>query len=368
MGCGFDKQDVERVNQFFKALPYADVVVFPWTNNGDLVDFIIDEGFNVWGAGLNTQQLELNRQFAKSAQIGTELHVGKYELVQGIEPLFDKLKVLKDVYVKFNVFREIETFHHVDWQQTLAQYVGPILHAYGTDPTVKVMVEWPLEGPECGSDVIVVNGKTLNPRCWGWEEKDAAHIGVIPVDRADHPYGLYKVLKALQPKYANATTFLSTECHMAADGSGTLNDVTVRTPHPLMSGFLAAFTNLPEVIVQGARGKAVQLHSNVNYFAVLVLYSNHNKENYLEVEVDPKQEQWVKLQRCFNDRGRLTIVPGGEILGHVVGIGNSVQQAITGVEMAVKGVKARELTYDLAALYKIRDETIPNGRKHGIPF
>jgi hypothetical protein len=368
MGTGFEKQGVERVDWFWKALEHADGVMFPWTNSGDLVDFLRKKGHAVWGAGFAAEQLELDRIQEKHVQHDAGLPVGNYEVVRGIEKLLERLKVVKDVYVKFSTFREIETFKHTDWESTLAQHVGPIVDAYGADPTVEVLLEQELKGPECGSDAIIINGQMLQPVPWGWEDKDNVYIAHFPKANEPHPPGMEKVLSALEPYFKDATTFMSTEGHMSLNGTMTVNDLTVRTPHPPLGCMIEGISNLAAIVANGIKGKTTPPTYPYRYAMCFVIYSNHNFEHYTEVTFPAKFRQQVKLHRCKLENGHYYVCPGGEILGQVVAVGNTVDACIKDIKLVAEAIHAKELVFDFDSMYRLRDKVIPEGKKHGIPF
>jgi hypothetical protein len=64
-------------------------------------------------------------------------------------------------------------------------------------------------------------------------------------------------------------------------------------------------------------------------------------------------------------------LPGFTSLGSIIGLGNTVQEAIDSCKKNVElsGIdKIKEVSYSLSGLEEIAEDVIPKGKKYGISF
>ena len=368
MGSGFNSEGVERCYNYQQALDSADIVVFPDTHSGYEVDWLRAKGYKVFGAGSTAEWLENDRWYAKEV-LGSLPH-NRAEKVVGVENLVDALKKrgAQECFVKCSGFREIETFKHETWETTLTQFIAPLLVEYGTDPTLVFILEEPIEpAVEVGSDNLIVNGQWPLLTPYGYEAKDSAYIGKFNVNGL--PMALHRVNQAITVQLKDASTFVSTEVRITPAGLGFPVDLTIRAPHPPMAAMLEALKGLPALIVSAASNFGLEmLETHAAYAAVLVGTSGWADDHRMELVFDDKLRQWVKMFKAYKQGGSYYVLPSASFACCVVGIGTTVDQAVKGCKMTAEQVHGRELSFDFSSLDKIVEETIPQGKKCGIPF
>ena len=366
MGEGFDAEGVMKIYDFYKALPKFDMVAFFDTHSGDEVDFLRRKGYKVWGAGLQAERLELDRWFAKNQM--KNLPHNRSEKVVGVANLIEKLQTAGTCWVKCSGYREIETFKHNDWPTTQEQFIAPLLQEYGTDPNLAFILESEIDpAVEIGSDNLIVNGEWPDIKPYGYEAKDMAYIGRF--DSTVLPIQLHAVNAAIEPDLKEASTFVSTEVRIVPSKAGFPVDLTIRAPHPPLAAMLNAYTNLHEVIPFAAiNGKLLQPKTRVKYAAVLVGNSGWAEEHRCAITFPSRWREHVKFMKCYKHDGVVYTIPSSSFAVLAVGIGQTIDHAIKACKTIADSIHGKELTFDHSALDKLRDETIPEGHKYGIPF
>ena len=369
MGSGFEDEGVERVYNFHSALDLCNVVIFPDTHNGDEVDWLRTKHYNVFGAGATAERLELDRWWAKQKML--TLPHNKSTKVIGVKALMAELEVRHkndECFIKCSGFREIETFKHETWETTLEQFIAPLFTEYGNDPTLEFIIETPIDpAVEVGSDSLCNHGNWPVVHPYGYESKDSAYIGKF--NSSQLPKVLEDVNVCITPHLTSASTFVSTEVRVAPSGNGYPVDLTIRAPHPPMAAMLEALKHLDTFITNAAWGlnNVVELSPRCAYAAVLVGTSGWANDHRMELVFEDKLRPYVKLFKAYKVGYSYYVLPSSSF-ACVVGIGNTVDQAVKGCKMTAEGVKGRELSFDFSSLDTIVSETIPQGKKCGINF
>jgi len=157
IGSGFD--GVERVLDFWEAVPDVDLFVFPDTYDADLQDHLKSLGKLVWGNGAS-QKLELDRWYMRGLQKDLGMNFPRTRKVKGVDKLVEMMEKEKDFFVKTSTFRgDMETYHHCSyplskpWVDELRHWLGP------RQQTVEFIVESKVEGVEVGYDGFSVDGE-----------------------------------------------------------------------------------------------------------------------------------------------------------------------------------------------------------------
>jgi hypothetical protein len=107
-----------------------------------------------------------------------------------------------------------------------------------------------------------------------------------------------------------------------------------------------------------------------------MLYSASALTNWLTVEVPPEIDRWVKLCNCCYTDDAYQIIPeaemhpstnGNEEIGAVVGLGDSIEEAIEHVKENCELVNGFDVTKQIESLMEGL-KRIQEGEKQGIPF
>lgn len=362
-------EGVTRIEDWEQAVDRADIIVFPDTFNGSKVDDLRRRGKAVWGAGTVGERLEQDRIYMSKLQDSLGIPAPKREFVHGVDALIERLKKVKDKWVKLSKFRgDKETFHHEDYNSTQAQFLGQMMVDFGSNEDLEFVIEDPIKGDdivEVGDDRLVVGNTFCVPRVIGYEAKDEAYLCFATHKQCDQ---LDLVNEKLAPIFqaGRSKTFFSSEVR-----GGKLIDPCVRCPHPPTSTMLALFDNIPKLIVQAATGKNFTpvLHTNAKYGAGIIVGSEWAEHHWCEVIIPREVRHLVKLQRAYrNSKGQYFALPGSPTVCTCVGIGNTPRAAIAQAKAVVDKIKVPSGSYNTSALDRLFEETVPMGVKQGIPF
>ena len=163
----------------------------------------------------------------------------------------------------------------------------------------------------------------------------------------------------------NCKTFFSTELR-----GGRLIDPCVRCPHPPTSTMLALFSNIPDAIVLAATARRrLTLKNKHKSGAGSIVGSEWAENHWCEVGIPKELRPLVKLQRAYRDEsGRYWALPGSPTVCTCVGTGDTPEAACKQAKKVVEGIKVSGGSYNISALDKLLSETVPLGKKNGIPF
>jgi hypothetical protein len=368
MGSGFEKEGVEKVD-FYTALSYADYVVCMDTYSGGEVDWLRAKGHKVWGAGQAAERLELDRWYAYSKMHDAGLPSADAEHVVGVPTLIEKLQKpgYKKRWIKCSGTRELETFFHEDWLATQETYIAPLLYEYGTDPKLEFMIVTPIDpAQEVGSDSLVINGIRPAIQPYGYEDKDTSYIGRF--NSKVLPDCLAKINKVIDKELTNAISFVSTEARVTPDKKGYPIDLTIRAAHPPLAAMLECIVNISDIITRGSKGYIENILPNANYAAVLCGSSGWAEEHRMEIRFPERYRRYVKLAKAWKNGDIYYTIPSKNFPVQVVGLGETPRAAANDCMKHAKEVKGKELSFDWSSFDRMIDETIPEGKKHGIEF
>jgi hypothetical protein len=369
---GEGMEGVIRVLNFWDYLDKVDLICFFDTYCADLVEYLKNKGHRVWGAG-KSEILENNRWKGRGIQEALGLPVQKTVKIVGIDNLIEYLKRNTKKWVKLNMFRgDIETFFHDTYDETQAQFLGKLMQEIGAKgKTLEFVLEDEVGESEPGYDGWVVDGKYPSISMWGYEQKGTGYIGKV-----ESYQNLPKSLKEINDKLSSVFTKLggrtlfSTEVRVTKGGKGYLIDPCVRAPMPVPSAIhLELWKNFSEIIWFGAEGKLITPIPTAKYGAGVCIESDWAEENWAFIDIPKDKRQWVKLRMAFKTKeGKFYALPGFKSVGSIIGLGNSIQEAISKVKENSKDVKIKEMSFSLSGLEEIAQKVIPEGRKYGLPF
>lgn len=361
-------EGVERIQDFFRYVDRADLIVFPDTHSGDLVEFLKAHSYPVVGAG-RAERLELDRWYARETQRQVGLPTQKTIRVSGLESLRDTLQRQTDVYVKLNIFRgEIETFKSptilqskplLDW---ISVEFGP------RSETMEFVVEDEVAGVEPGLDAIFAGTHHLSPTLYGYELKGGIYLGRV-LSYEDLPYSLKSVSDALEPILENFLyrMFYSTEVRVTRDGTPFLIDLTMRLASPT-PGLLQTelIKNYPEVMWGLLSGETPpEPIMPFKYAGGALLNSSWAEDHWLPLELTEEQRRWVKLRRAMRHGKQHFVVPGMEGVGVVIAMGNSIYDVIAQLKERRDEVSAHGLIKEPIDEEKVMEE-LQEGRSRGV--
>ena len=217
----FDGKNLRRIDSIWDNLKDVDLIFMTDVYDGDIADHLREIGYPVVHAGSKGAELELDRWFMLKTFKQAGLDVPNVTKVMGITALKEKLKVVKDKWIKISRFRKTtETFHHENW--TLSQ---PILekleYNLGTlKDTIEFLIWDPIESvTESGIDCYSYKGKYPKNTLCGNEVKDKAYYGEI-MDYNKLPKEIQKTTNQLSPilEKLEYQGFFSTEVRSTKEG------------------------------------------------------------------------------------------------------------------------------------------------------
>lgn len=357
VGDGFD--EIERVHDFFDAVPDTDIFIFPDVMNGDLQLHLEGLGKRVWGSR-RAEKYELRRSLFKETLKEVGLPVNPYEVIVGIRALREYLKSHDDQWVKISTYRgDGETWHHKNYRLSSAK-LDALQYWYGpVADRISFMVEEELEtDTEVAYDGFSIHGQYPKLGIQGYEAKNEAYIATL-MEYGEMPDQVRMVNEAFAPvlkreRYAN---MWGTEIRVL-DGVGYFTDATTRFPLPPGEIELELFSNLPQIMWHGSVGDLVEIEPAAKFAAQVMLYSRWAGENWQPMDIPDDARRWVKLMISSNPDGpyvcpehkRNPLPSVNEEIGSVVGLGDTIEDAIEAVGRNLEGVGGFDVDVSLEPL------------------
>jgi hypothetical protein len=337
---------VEVVENIWDVYDEIDGWISPDVYYGSFLDFLARNDEKVWGSR-NGEELELQRDLIKQHMQDLGLPVNKWAKVVGLSNLRAFLKENQGVYVKVNKWRGlIETFFAKNYDlvapelDEFAYCLGPLAEY------IEFVIEWPIDGIEIGYDGASVNGQYPASWLFGVEVKDKAYAGLwrdftsLPSQITDFTSAMSDTFK--QYGYCG---FFSTETRIDQSGTGYMIDFTAREPCPPGEIYLEMIENLGEFIWAGMNGELIAPRNVAIHAVELLIESNWATNHFCPVYFPSNVSQWVKLKKRIVCDDLSYIVPtGSNDIGAVVGLGNSVQEAINNVKKVAELIEGPDVS------------------------
>lgn len=370
IGDGFD--EVELVHDFWGMLNEIDLFVFPDIQHSGLQLHLEYLGHPVWGAKKG-DSLEINRQlFLRTlGQVG--LQVPEHKLITGLDALRKYLRPLSDKFVKISRWRkDLETFHWLDWDLSsskldeLAIRFGPLQN------TMPFLVFEPIDADaEVGYDGYCVGGQWPARSAYGVESKDKAYLGTMK-EYKDLPKQVREVNEALAPvlgRYGYCN-FFSSEIRISGDDSYFI-DPTCRLGMPSGDAQLALYSNLAEIIWNGASGEIVDPKPIATFCAQALIDHHGDHEKWRVMEIPDKAYDNVRLlYPCKVGKETYAACPTGEsgdIIGSIHYVADSIEGAINGVKEIAEMIEHNDVCVHTAHLMDVLKD-IEASEEHGVEF
>jgi hypothetical protein len=369
-------EGLTRILNFWDYVDQVDMICCFDTFFVDVADYLWRHGYKVFAAG-KAEILENNRWKMRQIQKMIGLPTQTTRLIKGIDNLLEHLKENENKIVKLNTFRgDIETFKHNEYDITQAQFLGELTNNIGAKgKNLEFIVEDVVGEVEPGYDGFVVDGQYPDWAMYGYEQKGIGYVGKV-VKYNELPPAIKLVNDKLAPvfkKLAPNRTFFSTEIRVDKKGKGYLIDPCVRAPMPVPSAIhLEIWQNISDFIINAALyGKLTPLKPVARYGAGICFESSWAEDHWTHLPINPKARQWVKLRMACKIDNEYYALPGFTSLGSVIGLGNTLQEAIDNCKKNIElsGIdKIKEVSYSLSGLEEIAEKVVPKGKKLGIPF
>jgi hypothetical protein len=343
IGYGFD--DIEVCYSPFDHWDEVEIYVFLDIGNGAMQCHLEEMGKAVWGSRM-TEDLEFDRVACKRLMEKLGLAVGPYEVIKGVKALRQYLKTHDNQHVKLPKWRAtMETFKSPNYK-LVEPKLDEIEHQLGAwKEELEFVVEEELKDKfEGGVDAWCIDGFFPQNVLCGREIKDKSYVGVFG-EYAKIPEPLTHFDKIMAPIFRNYgyRGFYSTEVRMGKDKIPYMIDGCFRAPSPPNELYQAFFSNLSEIVWQGANGICCEPETQYKWGAELIVYSQWATKNWQPISVPKEYEPYLKVKNAVKINGVLYSMPqsGDELdaIGAVVGCGNTMGEAIEMVTEVAKSVE-----------------------------
>jgi hypothetical protein len=329
--------NVERIDDFWGHINDIDLFVFPDIYHSAWQQHLVEMGKRVWGSKKG-DALELQRDKAKEYVSKLGIPVGPYEVVIGFKDLRAYLKEHENQWVKINTTRgDCETFESKNYK-LIEPKLDELEHQLGAKKYImKFIVEEDL--PDCvevGYDGYCIDGMYPSKCMWGIEVKDKGYIGKV-VDYENLPQCISFVNELLSPflQKVGYRNFFSTELRVNRDKVPYFLDPCMRMGSPPGELYQEMFTNLDDIIWNGAEGKVIDPIPKGLYGAELLIHSEWADKNWQAVGFPPEMRDHIKFRNLTIINDEYYVVPqyvGLPELGAVWAVAMTMDDAIEQVK------------------------------------
>jgi hypothetical protein len=352
---------VERIDSFWPMLGEIDLFIFADVGFGPLQVHLESLGKRVWGSRLG-EELELDRVASKRHMKSLGIDIGKYYVINGFDALREHLKKHNDSYIKVSLIRgDCETFKATNYR-LIEPYLNELEHKLGA---LKTQLEFVVEEAipdaiEVGYDGFTIDGKFPQSCTSGIEIKDKGFV-MHARRYADIAPQLRKVNDLLEGTLSHYRYrgFLSTEVRITRDGHGYVIDPTTRSPSPPSQLYWEIIKNWGDIFWEGADGTIVEPEFTAEWGAELMLWDLEADRMWLPVDFPKAIQDQVKLSRYAMLNGRPYVIPQDceiQVIGAVVGTGDSMEAAIKSCQVAAEQIEAFGLEIKIEALDEAQSE------------
>ena len=330
-----------------------DLLVFPDVGYGGEQERERRLGNKVFGTGRG-EVLEDDRVFFRKILEKKKLPFAKYEVINtGIDDLRDKLKKLKDKWIKISMYRGIgETFYHKEYDNNTKQYLAHYETTVGAlDKEVDFIIQDPIPAyvKNIGIECFVTDTGYLETVLYGLENKNSAYLGKA-VKYSDLPKPLRQVSDAFLPVYKkyNVRGALSMEGHVCEKNLFFFDDPCMRFGSPPGEGICEVYSNLSDIMMNIADGKTIKAEISMPYVAEVMLQIREPGTGQLKIEFPPSQSDNVKIRNLCRIGGQYVHLMEDKepIIGATVGRGKSYKEAQEQALDIAKKVKGNGVYFD----------------------
>lgn len=348
---------VEGRDDIWSVFDQVDVFVFPDSFDGPMQLHLESLGKAVWGSRRG-EELENFRKHSKQYMKDVGLTVGPYKAIKGLDNLREHLKKNKDQYVKISRTRGSgETFHALNYKN-IEPRLDELQHSLGAqkDYTEFVCEDAVNDAVELGWDGYTIDGQFPSHAVTGIEAKSEGYAGrFAPYD--DAPQQLLDINEKLAPalKQYGYRNFFAVETRITKDGKAYVIDPACRFGSPPSEMLQVMYSNLSEIIWEGAHGNLVDPVPAGKWGAELMIHSSWSTDHWLEIQVPEDVRPFVKLRNLTVIDGRYFIVPGGAGVGAVVAVGDTMQDAMDKCKEYAGQVEGYNLDIETDCFDKIKE-------------
>lgn len=369
VGDGFD--EVEWCGDFWPLLDEIDCFVFPDIQHSGLQLHLEEMGKPVWGSRAG-DSLEIQREKFLKTLKSVGLDTPKFIEIKGLSRLRDYLQENDDKFIKISRWRrDLETFHHVNYDLSRTRLDSLAIRFGAVQEEIPFLVFDPIDTDlEVGYDGYCIDGQYPSVSVYGIEKKDKGYIGAVR-KYEDLPEQVIEVNEALSSifggyRYRN---FFSSEIRIKGDKAYFI-DPTCRLGMPSGDAQLTLYSNLAEIIWGGAHGELVDPEPVAGFCAQVLIEHNDDFAHWRELDIPKAARPWVSLLYPCKIGDMYAIAPtseAGETIGSVLGIGDTIQEAIEHVKENAELIAHNNITVNTDSLVDVLKD-IQASEDKGVPF
>jgi hypothetical protein len=353
--------NVEKVASLWDVVDDVDIHIFPDLGHAALQVYLEEHGHRVWGAR-HGDELEVFREVCKQLMEEHGLPVAPWDLVKGMDKLRAFLKAHERQWVKLDQWRGLTE----SWFSESYDLSMPKLDELEKDlGGFKDQVEWIVEDDlpdkvEIGLDCYTVDGLYPSKTLTGIECKDSGYVSEF-VEWQKIPEPLRRWFETMAPVIAEYgyRGFLANELRIGKDKVPFMIDACCRAGSPPSELFQEFYTNISEIVWEGADGNLVDPKPISKFGVQSVLKSKWAPGHWQPVSIAPEWERNLKLFNEVVVDGQRYVVPLDEDMsevGSVVGWGDTLEAAVDMVTEAGESVQGYDLKFTMGPVEKVQEE------------
>lgn len=353
---GYGLPGVELVDSVFGPhFDDIDLFVFPDLYHGPLQVQLEQMGKRVWGAR-NGEELEIYREICKKLMQEEGLPVQPWKVVKGMKALRAHLAAHPNQHVKIDRWRGVTESFFSPSLDIVAPKLDEIAHTLGGfQEVLEFIVEDDLpDRVEVGLDGYCIDGRYPSHTLAGIEVKDLGFIGQM-VEYAAIPEPLRRWTDRMSRYFAEYgyRGFLSNEIRIGKDQEPYMIDATCRAPCPPSELWQELYTNLAEILWEGAAGNLVDPVPAGKWGVEIILKSQWAEKNWQPVRYPEEYADRIKLFNCVVVDGVRYVVPQDDDMteiGAVVGWGDTLEAAMDMAREAGESIEGYGIKFNMGPI------------------
>jgi len=359
---GSGMENVEKVWNIWDYIDEVDLVVFPHVYQGSFQRWLRGKHIPVFGSGKG-EDMELYRDRMKEILSELKLDVNEYKVLPGLSALREYLKTRDNKFIKSNVLRGgMESWKHETYQLS-KPVLDELEHSLGVyKEQERFIVEEPVpDAVEAGFDGFCIDGLFPDKQITGIEIKGSCYVGAM-ISYTSLPMFLKKINQKqfqLFREYEYRGCY-SNEVRYTKDGKGYLIDQTCRNPEPNTSLALEMYENYGEIVWQVANGIMPEIKYKYKYGVQVIIKSVWAISEPVAIYFPSEYRSRIKINNLSVVDGVYYSIPNSsgyspqtsdvEGIGSVVGLGNTLSEAIKDAKKIAETVKGYCIKIEIDAL------------------
>ena len=335
--------------------------VMPDLGNSDLAVYLEEQGKRVWSARRG-EDIENHRELCKKVMEAKGLPVQPWKVLVGMKQLRSHLEANEKQWVKIDMARGVtESFFSANYD-TVSPKLDEVQHTLGCFAEgMEFIVEDELpDKVEVGVDTFTIDGQLPSQTLVGLEIKDCGYLGqMVPWAQIPEPLRRWNDEMADVFEGYGYRGFLSNEIRIGKDKVPYMIDATCRAPCPPSELEQELWTNLAEILWEGADGNLVEPVPAAKWGCEVILKSSFAEKNHQPVTFPEKYADQIKLfNSCEVDGVRYVLPLDDEMeeIGAVVGWGDTIEAAMEHAKEAGESIEGYKIKFGMGPAENANEE------------